>query len=35
MCAAAQENISVLVEWAMLEEEGIADRNIRTLVHSP
>lgn len=29
-----QENISVLVEWVMLEEEGIANRNIRTLFHS-
>lgn len=33
--AAAQESISVLVEWGMLEEEGMADSNIRTLFHSP
>lgn len=35
LCAAAQENISVLAEWVVLEEEGIADRNIRTLFHFP
>lgn len=30
---AGEAVISVLDEWALLEEEGLADGNIRTLIH--